>query len=97
MATPEYVARIEELMILCDRAIAGEPTEAAAREALRQALSAKGSPFGQATANAYAETLRQEAERRAHMVLALNVSSAAYRAAVTGLRRHLAALLDASQ
>ena len=95
MAAPEFAARIEQLLGLCDSALVDEPAEASAREALHQALSDKNCPLRQPTSNAYAETIRQEAETRAQMVFALDVSSAVYRAAVTGLKRHLVALLDA--
>jgi hypothetical protein len=96
MTTSEFAARIEQLVGLCDRAISGEEPQAPIRDALRQALSDEGCPLRQPTSSGYAETIRQEAGRRADIVLGLDLSTAAYRAAVTGLKRHLVALLDAS-
>jgi hypothetical protein len=96
MSTPEFAARIDQLLSLCDRALVAGPSEASAREALQQALSDKGCPLRQPSSSAYAETIRQEADRRAQMVFALEISSVGYKAALTGLRRHLVALLDAT-
>jgi hypothetical protein len=94
LTTTELAGRIDQLLTLCDRAIDGVPDEGSARDGLQQALSAEGCPLRQASSSGYAETIRQEAERRAEIVLALDVSSMAYKAAVTGLKRHLVALRD---
>jgi hypothetical protein len=96
MSAPEFASRIEQLLSLCDRALVGDPSATSARKALQQALSDDASPLKQPSSSAYAETIRQEADRRAQMVFALDLSSAGYKAAVTGLKRHLVALLDAS-
>jgi hypothetical protein len=94
MTTPEFAAQIDQLLSLCERALRGEPTDALAREALRQALSDQRCLLRQPATNAYAETVRLEGQHRAQIVLELDSSSASYRAAVVGLERHLVALRD---